>query len=204
MARGRMIYPDMFTDHRFMNLSIRAKLLWIGLIAHADDHGRGRADLKVLNSKIFISHDFGLDEIGENLGEISNQSMIKLYEIDGEKYYYIPKWPKYQKLERLEESIYPEPIPNPPQIGAKEKAKEKREENEENKSEEKRKEERTKEEKRKEEKTREAKRIENRKGLAGIFKELDNEFHLKRWNSIAVKLQSASIRNLKDDRSKAS
>ncbi|MFQ5443008.1 MAG: hypothetical protein ACE5EK_00175 [Nitrospinales bacterium] len=236
MARERMIYPDMFTDSRFMDLSIQAKLLWIGLIVFADDHGRGRANLKVLKALIFTGHDIDLATIGENLGEISAKSMIKLYRVGEENYYCLPKWLKYQKLRHPKNSIYPGFAPDPPQpaatsrqaaatwpqpaatsrqvaatwpkaaatsrqvaetrghiagdrglTAAKVRLGEVRLSIEEDTN------------------VSSSRALDpNARDGESCKTNLDKEFHIKRWNNdIAPRLQSAPIRGLKDDRSKA-
>ena len=53
MARKRMIDPSIWTSESFMSLRNRQRLLFIGLISHADDYGKLKADPKSLKAKIF-------------------------------------------------------------------------------------------------------------------------------------------------------
>lgn len=57
MARKRMIDPGIWTSEDFANLSMLARLVWVGLISNADDEGRGKANTAYLKSQLFPYDD---------------------------------------------------------------------------------------------------------------------------------------------------
>lgn len=103
-----MIYPEMWGSEGFMGLPVEARLLWVGLISLADDHGRGKASSAWLKAMIFPLDQYLPHHVHDWLLEINDRGMIRIYHVGGSSYYDIPNWTKYQKLRYLKDSIIPE------------------------------------------------------------------------------------------------
>jgi len=110
MARKRMIDPSLWTDEGFLELSDKAKLLYIGLISFADDEGRGRGSAKGLKANIFPSNDIKCDEIEKLKDEIETNLNVLFYEVKGKKYYTLHKWKEYQAINHPKPSCIPIPV----------------------------------------------------------------------------------------------
>lgn len=108
MARKRMISPTMWEDPGFNKLSVGARLLFVGMISHADDEGFIRADFGSLKRLVF-----GFDEAVTDLvfwfKEVQQFKNIHWYEYEGEQYAHFVKWDIYQKQQkdRIQASSYP-------------------------------------------------------------------------------------------------
>lgn len=110
-ARKRMIDPGIWTSEDFSNLSMLARLIWIGLISNADDEGRGKANSAYLKSQLFPYDDeLALKKIDNALIEIEKTMSIHFYEVEGKKYYQLTKWEKFQTINRPSPSQIPKQI----------------------------------------------------------------------------------------------
>ncbi len=108
MARKRMIDPGIWTSEDFANLSIMARLVWVGLISNADDEGRGKANTAYLKSQLFPYDDeLSLKKIESALKEIEKTMSIEFYEIENKKYFQLTKWYKFQKIDKPSPSQIP-------------------------------------------------------------------------------------------------
>lgn len=107
MPRQRMIQPEIWTDEGFLSLSISARLMFIGMISGADDEGRGLATDRCLKARIFPADDVTLEQVRNYRDEVSAAVNVKLYDVDGKKYYECSKWRNHQRLERPSKSIIP-------------------------------------------------------------------------------------------------
>lgn len=83
--------------------------LWVYLITYVDDFGRGNADIDLIKGHVFPKRK-GVTEkqIIEALTVLANTGMIVLYEVDGDSFFYFPKWEKHQQ-KRAAQSKYPSP-----------------------------------------------------------------------------------------------
>ena len=113
MPRKRMISPDIWTDEGFIELSPMARLLFIGLISHADDHGRGVAASVVLKSKIFPADHLTDVRLTKLMSEITRKLRVHFYSVDGRAYYQLDRWNHHQYVQRPQESTIPEPTGEP-------------------------------------------------------------------------------------------
>ena len=82
---------------------------WTYLITFVDDFGRGTADPELIKGLCFPRRK-GIteDQISETLGILASKGMIILYDVDGESYFYFPKWSDHQRIQ-TKVSKYPEP-----------------------------------------------------------------------------------------------
>lgn len=131
MARKRMISPEIWENEGFGELSMLAKVLFIGMISQADDDGKGVLSPQLLKSKILpydelriADVDKALNEIGHNLSaglssetdedkalnERGHKLSVVFYEVEGKRYYLFENWRKWQTINRP----IPSKLPNPP------------------------------------------------------------------------------------------
>lgn len=110
MANGRMINVNIWQSENVATLSLRHRLLWIGLITTADDQGRGRAHPGIIRATVFPLEDIALGEIADGLQAFAKVGMIQLYNADGKDLYQILNWWEYQGAMRWAwPSKYPAP-----------------------------------------------------------------------------------------------
>lgn len=109
LARRRMIDPNFWRSQDVKKLTIRQRLLAIGLFSLADDDGRGIADPPYVRAVVFPYDDFTSKEIEEDLKAIEKQLSIVFYEVDGNRYYAWKNWEKWQTVNKPQKSVLPPP-----------------------------------------------------------------------------------------------
>ena len=107
MARKRMIDPNIWESQSFNRLSMMARMLFIGLFSNADDEGRGVAHPARIRSTIFPYDDMPIDTIISAMDECAAQVSVTFYEVDGDQFYQLENWLKWQRIDRPTPSIYP-------------------------------------------------------------------------------------------------
>lgn len=95
MARIRTIKPEFWTSEKIVELSIEARLLFIGMWNFADDHGNMSASSKRMKMQIFPADNVDIDSC---LLEILQGGFISYYEVEGKKYLHINGFTKHQKV----------------------------------------------------------------------------------------------------------
>lgn len=105
----RMIDCSMWHNEHFAELPMGARLLQIGMINHADDQGRLKANPTFLKSQIFPYDDMGADEVQGWLDMMAQNETIILYVVNGKQYAQLVNWWKYQSLQYAQPSQYPRP-----------------------------------------------------------------------------------------------
>lgn len=87
------------------------RVVWMLLMLILDSEGRGIYNMAWIRSKMFpIRQDVNIDELQAAFDWLKNRAMIKVYEVDGREYFYIPKWKNYQSGTKKEaESLLPVP-----------------------------------------------------------------------------------------------
>jgi hypothetical protein len=111
MARIRTIKPEIWLSPQVMNLSLPARLLFIGLITQADDQGRGIADPRRLKAAVLPADDVTASQVEEWLREIAAQRLAVLYESTAHgRLYSLPSWFQHQSINKPKSSAYP-PVP---------------------------------------------------------------------------------------------
>ncbi len=106
MAAKRCIPTDLFYNRKFVRLrSDTIRLILIGLIADADDAGRGLADPDLLGRKL----DQRAEQIQEALDDLAQAGFVETYTIGEETYYSLRVWHAWQKLSKPTPSHYPAP-----------------------------------------------------------------------------------------------
>jgi len=103
-----MIKPEFFDDPDVADISMAARLCFIGLWTQADRDGRLVDDVRRLKVRLFPYDDVDMEAL---IGELQAKRMIVRYTIDGEHFISIPKFPKHQRPHPKEP---PSVIPVPP------------------------------------------------------------------------------------------
>jgi len=111
MARIRSLKPSIWTDEKFIALSMGARLLVIGMISHADDEGRLFASTAKLAGDIFPADDLKPAAIRTWRDEAHGIGFLVVYQVRGVEYAYFPNWAKHQRISKPQPSILPEPPP---------------------------------------------------------------------------------------------
>jgi len=110
MPRIRTVKPEFFTSESMAKCSPWARLLAIGLMQHADSHGRMKwVPRQILGNVFPWDEDV---ELGPLADELEACGFLVRYEVDGSKYAEIPAFRQHQRLSGKEaetDSSIPEP-----------------------------------------------------------------------------------------------
>jgi hypothetical protein len=108
LARKRMIDPSIWGSEDFSKLSYLARLIFIGMFSNADDEGRGKAKAAYLKS-IICPYDENLRvaDVDKALDEIASYMSVTFYTSNGNEYYDLYNWGKWQKVDRPQPSKIP-------------------------------------------------------------------------------------------------
>lgn len=106
---NRIIKESIRTSKTVNSLSDFEFRVWLYLITYVDDYGRGSADPEILRGMVFPRRK-GITEaqISDALHRLANTGMVNLYEVDGEPYFYFPKWRDHQRVQQ-KHSKFPDP-----------------------------------------------------------------------------------------------
>jgi hypothetical protein len=107
MSRKRMLSPDIWTDDGFLSLTIPERLLFIGLVSHADDDGRGCADPRTLKAKVFPADDMPAAELEAMCLNMERHVKVVFYEVGGTRYYQLERWQNHQSIKDKRTSTIP-------------------------------------------------------------------------------------------------
>lgn len=117
MARIRSIKPEYWTAEQVMELSLSARLLFIGLWNFCDDAGIHPAKVKTLKAEVFPSDDLTSTDIRRMIDECIIQGLVVEYESEGEMYWQVTGW-HHQKIDRPSFK-HPRPCGDVPEGSAK-------------------------------------------------------------------------------------
>lgn len=110
MARKRMISPSIWESESFSELSDFSKLVFISLISHADDEGRGKAKAAFIANMTFPNDENKrVADVKKALSEIALTMSTQFYSVDGREYYAMTNWLDYQKIDKPTKSKLPPP-----------------------------------------------------------------------------------------------
>ena len=107
--RIRQVRPDFFKNETIADLSMTARIGFIGIWILCDKHGRFEWKPRTLKSDIF-PHD-NLD-FEETLDELVKFNFVQKYNVDGNDYGQVVNWKIYQYIGPAEsqmDAVYPEP-----------------------------------------------------------------------------------------------
>lgn len=103
MARIRSVHPEQWTDDEFVELSMEARLLTIGLRNFCDDKGCFKWRPKSIKMAVFPADNIDCAPL---LEEMERARVITRYEIDGIQYGAVRNFRKYQSPKKPN-SIHP-------------------------------------------------------------------------------------------------
>ncbi len=112
--RIRTIKPEFWESENLGNVSREARLLFIGLFSSCDDHGRTRANSRILASRLFPYDDDAIKLLPKWLKELEQKGSVRVYVVGGETYLDIPKWLSHQKIDKPSASKLPEFVSDSP------------------------------------------------------------------------------------------
>lgn len=109
MPRIRSIKPDFFKSEDVSTLPLSARLTWIGLWTHCDDHGRYKDSARLIKGDIWSLDDVSLRDIDGDLASLGAGRRIVRYEVDGKRFLAIVNWHAHQAINRPSKPRYPGP-----------------------------------------------------------------------------------------------
>lgn len=115
MARIRNIKPEFFTSETVAELPLRARLTWIGLWTHCDNHGRARDNVKIIKGALWPLDDVSNEDVEEDLSTLAKLGRIVRYTVSGKRYLVITNWGEHQYGAFKGDPRYPGPVDNSPE-----------------------------------------------------------------------------------------
>lgn len=108
MARIRTIKPSFFRDHDIADLSLSARLTFIGLWTYVDDEGRGVDDARLVKGDLWQLDDkHTVKKVQSDLEALEDSGRIERYTINGRRYLRIVNWKTHQKISHPTPSTIP-------------------------------------------------------------------------------------------------
>jgi len=104
-----MIDAAFWQSETVARLTIRQRLLFVGLFSNADDQGRMKAHPLLIRSVVFPFDDIPSEQMEADIDALAELGCIILYEADGKHLLQIPNWWKYQHLRWAWPSELPAP-----------------------------------------------------------------------------------------------
>jgi hypothetical protein len=109
--RIRTIKPDLWDDEILGHCSVHARLLFIGLISNADDDGRLRGAASRIGGRVFQYDEFTPKRVDGWLRELENGRLIVRYEVEKQRFIYLPSFSRHQVINKRRASTLPPPPP---------------------------------------------------------------------------------------------
>jgi hypothetical protein len=116
MPRIRSIKPDFFLSEDVAELPLRARLTWIGLWTHSDDHGRSKDNVKLIKAAIWPLDDVTFAEVEADLKALAKGGRIVRYSVAGARYLAVVKWHDHQAISKPGQPKHPAPEGFPPTL----------------------------------------------------------------------------------------
>jgi len=105
-----MIDPNFWSSQDVAKLSHFDRLILIGLFSNADDHGKGISAPEFIKSTLFPFDKIGICKIKRSLLKVDQNISILFYKINGGFYYKFTNWDKWQRVDKPQDSKFPEPL----------------------------------------------------------------------------------------------
>lgn len=109
MARIRTIKPSFFTSLTIADLSLTARLTFIGLWTHVDDDGRCTWDPRLIKAAIWPLDDRPLSAITQDVQSLTESSLITHYVVSERSFLAVNGWREHQRINRRTPSTLPGP-----------------------------------------------------------------------------------------------
>lgn len=100
MARIRTIKPEFWASEQVMELSVAARLAFIGLWNFSDDRGVHTASAKRLKAELFPSDDVTSEGVATLMVELIQNDLVGEFEAGGKRYWYVTGWDKHQIIRK--------------------------------------------------------------------------------------------------------
>jgi hypothetical protein len=114
MARIRTIKPEFWASEQVSELSLQARLVFIGLWNFCDDAGVFPASFKNLRSEIFPADDKITDlNVASWVDELIKNILVYEYQAKGRPYWWVIKFKDHQKIDK---PTYRFPLPTEEEI----------------------------------------------------------------------------------------
>lgn len=117
MPRIRSIKPDFFASEDVSALPVSARLTWIGLWTHCDDHGRTKDNVRLIKAAVWpLDPDVSLAAVEDDLVALDAGGRIVRYtDTDGKRYLAVVNWHVHQSIPKASGPRHPAPpIPTNP------------------------------------------------------------------------------------------
>lgn len=105
--RIRSLKPEFFRDEKVQRLSRDARLLFVGLICHADDEGRLNGDVLSIRALVFPRDELTAKKVRTLLDAIDSLGLIHTYDAEGFPWIEITGWNKHQSINKRTPSRIP-------------------------------------------------------------------------------------------------
>ena len=106
---NRIIKESLCESEKIAALSDFEFRLWIGLILHVDDAGRGDARPAIIKGHVFPLRDrVTTKDIDAALHALAAKGCVSLYTVGGKPYFWFPSWANHQRIRDVRPR-YPEP-----------------------------------------------------------------------------------------------
>ena len=102
----RIVRDELLTSERYWSVVIEAQRLFVHLLLCADALGRFSGKNYTIRAHCYPGHAVDPKLIEKLLSDLHDADLIRLYEIDGERYVFIPR---YKQRLRAKESYIPAP-----------------------------------------------------------------------------------------------
>lgn len=109
MPRIRTIKPEFFTSLTIADLSLPARLTFIGLWTHVDDAGRCVDDARLIKAALWPLDDRTAADVESDLRELTESSLITRYTLNRKRYIAVSGWDEHQRINRPTPSKLPAP-----------------------------------------------------------------------------------------------
>ena len=106
---NRLLKESFKSSPQIEELSWFEQCVWARLIVTVDDYGRFDARPAMLKSELFpVNEKVSKPALIKAMRHLVAVDLIRMYEVDGRPYLYIPTWDKHQRI-RAHKSRFPEP-----------------------------------------------------------------------------------------------
>ena len=98
MANRRMISKSISTSRKLAKASAYSSLLFTWLIPHCDDSGNMDAEPAIVRGTVMPLRPESIEDTEKALLELELLGLVKMYQINEEKFLHINKWEDHQTL----------------------------------------------------------------------------------------------------------
>jgi len=110
MARIRTVKPSFFTSLTIAELSVAARLTFIGLWTHCDDEGRCLDDPRLIKAALWpLDDSVTPQKVSGYVDEVALAGLVSRYTVGDRAYIQVNGWDEHQRINRA----MPSPIPAP-------------------------------------------------------------------------------------------